>query len=235
MKFLFALGVWTACVLNVAAADDGGSLVEKMGEAYGGRAALEKLGTVRESGTVQAAMRMGSSGPVMRLFARPLQLRVEVGTNEVRLVDGPKGWRNGKEVKGMQYEAMVLQAVRLDLPWQLLTHKDKLVEKEPRELDGKRLRVVELPLENGLSVSAGIEPDTGHILWSSSDSAGGAMGGMNFETHYDDFRKVDGVLFAFKEVNFANGTKTAETTLGKIELLKSSPEGAFEPQPPKAP
>jgi hypothetical protein len=53
---------------------------------------------------------------------------------------------------------------------------------------------------------------------------------MNFETHYDDFRKVDGVLFAFKEINFASGTKTADTALNKIELLKAAPEGAFEPQ-----
>jgi hypothetical protein len=226
MKFLFALSLWTACVVSVPAADDVGSLVDKMGEAYGGRVALEKLGAVRESGTVQAAIRMGNAGPVVRLFARPMKLRVEVGTNEVRLVDGPKGWRNGKEVTGMQYQAMVLQAVRLDLPWQLLTHKDKVIEKEARELDGKRLRVVELPLENGLSISAGIDPNTGRILWSSSDSTGGA----NFETHYDDFRKADGLLFAFKEVNFANGTKTADTTLRKIELLKGLPEDSFEPQ-----
>jgi hypothetical protein len=212
------------------AADDVGTLVDKMGEAYGGQAALARMSAVRESGTVEAAMRMGSSGPVVRVFARPTKLRVEIGTNEVRLVDGPKGWRNGKEVRGMQYEAMVLQAVRLDLPWQLLAHKGKLVEKEARELDGKHLRVLELTLENGLSVSAGIDPDTGRILWSSSDSRGGPTGGMNFETHYDDFRKVDGVLFAFKEINFASGTKTADTALNKIELLKAAPEGAFEPQ-----
>jgi len=231
MKFLLTLSVCAACVVTVVAADDIGTLVEKMGEAYGGRAVLEKLSTVRESGTVQTAIRMGNSGPVVRLFARPMKLRVEVGTNEVRLVDGPKGWRNGKEVTGMQYEAMVLQAVRLDLPWQLLTHTDKLVEKDARELGGKHLRVVELPLDSGISVSAGIEPNTGRILWSSSDSTAG----MNFETHYDDFRKTDGLLFAFKEVNFANGTKTADTTLNKIELLKAPPEGAFEPQPQKTP
>jgi len=164
MKFLLALGVWTACILSAVAADDVGGLIDKMGEAYGGRAGLEKMGAVRESGTVEASMRMGSSGPVLRLFARPIKLRVEVGTNEVRLVDGPKGWRNGKEVTGMQYEAMVLQAVRLDLPWQLLAHKDKLVEKEVKELEGKHLRVMQLPLENGLSVSAGIDPSTGRIL-----------------------------------------------------------------------
>lgn len=235
MKLLLALSFSLACLGTAAFAGELGPLVEKMGEAYGGWATLEKIGAVRETGTVEAAMRMGSSGSVVRLFARPLRLRVEVSTNEVRLVDGPKGFRNGKEVTGMQYEAMVLQAVRLDLPWQLLSHKDKLVEKEPREVDGKRLRVVELPLENGLSVSAGIDPVTGRMVWSSSDSNAGPMGGMNFETHYDDFRKVDGLLFAFKEVNLVHGTKTADTKLTKIELLKAAPEGAFEPQSPKGP
>lgn len=226
MKFLLTLSLSLSCLGFAAFADDIGPLVEKMGEAYGGRAALEKMVAVRETGTVQAAMRMGSSGSLVRLFARPVRLRVEVSTNEVRVVDGPKGWRNGKEVTGMQYEAMVLQAVRLDLPWQILTHKDKLIEKEARELDGKRLRVVQLPLENGLSLSAGIDPATGRILSSSSDSTGG----MNFETHYDDFRKVDGVLFAFKEVNLVHDSKTADTALSKIELLKEPPAGAFEPQ-----
>lgn len=235
MKLLLALSLSISCLGTAAFADELAPLVEKMGEAYGGRAALEKLSAVREMGTVEAAMRMGSSGPIVRLFARPLRLRVEVSTNEVRLVDGSKGWRNGKEVTGIQYQAMVLQGVRLDLPWQLLTHTNKLVEKEPRDLGGKRLRVVELPLENGLSVSAGIEPDTGRILWSASDSNGGPMGGMNFETHYDDFRKVDGLLFSFKEVNLVHGTKTADTMLSKIELLEAAPAGAFEPQSIKAP
>jgi hypothetical protein len=228
VKFLLSVSALTACFATAAFGEDVGPLIEKMAEAYGGRAALEKVVAVRQTGTVQAAMRMGSSGSVVRVFARPARLRVEVSTNEVRLVDGAKGWRNGKEVTGMQYEAMVLQAVRLDLPWQLLAHKDKLAEKEARELDGKRLRVVQLPLENGLSLSAGIEPDTGRILWSSSDSTGG----MNFETHYADFRKVDGLLFAFKEVNLVHDTKTADTALTKIELLKEPPAGAFEPHAP---
>lgn len=235
MKFLLTLSLSMSCLAFSAPGADVGSLMDKVADAYGGRVALEKIVAVRQTGTVQAAVRMGSSGSLVRLFARPQRLRVEVSTNEVRLVDGPKGWRNGTEVTGIQYEAMVLQAVRLDLPWQLLAHKDKLVEKEPRDLAGKRLRVVQLPLENGLSVSAGIEPDTGRVLWSSSDSTGGSMGGMNFETDYDDFRKVDGLLFAFKEVNLVHGTKTADTTLTKIELLKAVPKEAFEPRAPKAP
>jgi hypothetical protein len=67
---------------------------------------------------------------------------------------------------------------------------------------------------------------TGHILFSSGTTK---TGSMTFETAYDDLRTVQGVLFAFKESNMAQGTKTAETTLLKIEILKEAPEDAFSP------
>jgi hypothetical protein len=204
-----------------------------MAAAYGGRERLEKIVAMRQTGHVNAAVRVSSSGPVARTYARPLKLRVEVGDpakpTEVRVLDGEKGWRNGQPVTGMSYDAMVLQAVRLDLPFQLLTHQNKLVEKEPLDREGKKLRVVELPLENGLSVTAAIDPETGRILSSTGNTAAGAMGRMSFETTYDDFAKVEGVLFGFKEVNVAGGTKTADTVLTVIQLLKSAPADAFKP------
>jgi len=144
----------------------------------------------------------------------------------VRLLNGAKGWRNGQETSGVSYEAMVLQAARLDLPWLLLKYKTKLVDKGPVERDGRQLQLLQLPLENGLLVSAGIEPTTGHILCSSGRTR---TGSMTFETAYDDLRTVEGVLFAFKETNTAQGTKTAETLLSKIQILKEAPGDAFRP------
>jgi hypothetical protein len=215
------------------AAEDLGPLLDKMAGAYGGRGRLEKIVALREDGRVTAATPMGNSGPTVRTFARPLKLRVVVGDPEhpaeVRVLDGTNGWRNGKAVTGPAYEAMVLQAVRLDLPFQLLTHKTKLVEKEPMEYHGQRVRMVELPLEHGLSVTCGIAPETGRILFSTGHTAAGPMGQMSFETAYDDFRTVDGVLFAFKEVNRAGGTKTADTELSLILLLNAAPLDAFKP------
>lgn len=41
---------------------------------------------------------------------------------------------------------------------------------------------------------------------------------MAFETLYDDFRVVDGRLFAFREVSIAGGAVTGETLLQKIEV-----------------
>ncbi len=233
VKAPWLTAVILGCAASGAAGGEVASLIEKVAQAYGGRAALEQLVAVRETGKVEAALRMSSSGPVSRVWARPMKLRVELGDRELRLLDGAKGWNNGQAVTGPQYQAMVLQAVRLDLPWQLLAHKDKVVEKEGQDLSGKHLRVLELPLEDGLSVSAGVEPETGRILFSSGKAAGGPMGGMNFETRYDDFRQVDGLWFAFKEVNLVRGTRTAETVLSRVELLKAPPPGAFTPGPGK--
>ena len=230
------LGLLVFCALAAraaAAGDDLGALVDKIAGAYGGRTNLEDIAAVRETGRVEAAMRVGSSGPIVRTFARPLKLRVEIGDaskpTEVRVLDGATGWRNGKESTGVGYEAMVLQAVRLDLPFQLLSQRKVLVEKEPMDFEGKRLRVVELPLENGLSVRAGVGTETGRILFSTGTTRAGSTGPMTFETRYDNFRTVEGRLFAFKETNFAGGTKTAEIVLSKIELLKAAPAGVFRP------
>jgi len=230
MRRIIWLGIAFLALATPAVAEDSGVLVDKMVAAYGGQAALEKIAAVREEGKVEATMRVGSSGPIVRTYARESKLRIQIGEGpkftEVRVVNGAKGWRNGQESTGVSCEAMVLQAARLDLPWLLMKHKTKLVDKGSVERDGRRLQVLELALENGLSVSAGIDPKTGQILFSSGTTK---TGSMTFETAYDDLRKVEGVLFAFKEINTAQGTKTAETILSKIEILKEVPEDTFRP------
>jgi hypothetical protein len=229
MKRIIWLGIAFAGLVTPAIAEDAGALVDKMVVAYGGQAALERIVAIREEGKVEATMRVGSSGPIVRTYARESKLRIQIGDGpkftEVRVLNGAKGWRNGQESTGVSYEAMVLQAARLDLPWLLMKNKTKLVDKGPVERDGHRLELLELRLESG-SVSAGIDAATGHILFSSGTTR---TGSMTFETAYDDFRKVEGLLFAFKETNMAQGTKTAETILSKIEILKEVPEDTFKP------
>jgi hypothetical protein len=219
--------------LGSASAADIPGLVEKVAAAYGGKASLEKIVAIREEGKVESTMGASGPGQQTRTFARPLKLRVEINrgpqSSEIRIVAGEKGWRNGKEATGAAYEGMVLQAVRLDLPWELWLHRTNLVERAAKEVNSHSLRVLELPLENGLTVSAGIDPESGQILYSSGKTSGGSTGSPTFETYYDEFRTVDGVLFAFKETNFAQGTKIAETRLSKIELLKAAPTEAFKP------
>src|SRR5229473_4845185 len=64
-------GLMLICTLaagTALAGEDLGALVDKMAGAYGGRAALENISAVRETGRVEAATRAASSNTMVRTF-----------------------------------------------------------------------------------------------------------------------------------------------------------------------
>jgi hypothetical protein len=58
-----------------------------------------------------------------------------------------------------------------------------------------------------------VDPETGHILKSTGRSEG-----VDFSTAYSDFRNVDGLLFAFREANSAQGMATGTNEISKVEI-----------------
>jgi hypothetical protein len=90
------------------------------------------------------------------------------------------------------------------------------------------VRVLSFEPAPGLTVEAQIDPSSGRVL-RTRGSSGGPHVPVAFETTYDDFRKIDGVLVAFHEVNWANGKTTGETVLAKIEFPRELPAGTFAP------
>lgn len=226
------LGLTLVTSVPVWAADDLAAVVKKTLEAYGGEAALAKVGAIRATGKVTSVMRKGTQGTMVRTFSRPLRLRVEIGypteAVEVRVLDGAKGWRHGAEVKGPPLDAMVLQAARLALPQLLVEKKAQLRDGGMVERDGVKLRAIEIPLGDSMSVTALVNPATGLILHSSGKASGGPMP-IEFGSGYGDFRKVQGVLIPFQERTIAMGNFTGETTLEKVELLAVVPAETFTP------
>lgn len=73
--------------------------------------------------------------------------------------------------------------------------------------------VLEVAIAPGLTVTMEVDPKTNRVVRSV-----GKGEGIEFATSFGDFKSVDGLLFPFSEENFANGTKTATTTLTKIEV-----------------
>jgi hypothetical protein len=223
-----------SCVFSPAiASDDIDRLVAQTVKAYGGEKALRTSTAVRHTGQVTSRMRGGASGSIVREFERPDKLRVVIryaSETEDRVYDGKTGWRQGKIVTGPPLDAMVLQAARMDLPLILLDRKRDLVDQGRAVYEGKEVRTLELPLGNELRLTVDIDPSSGRIV-RSSGKGGGGMGGMPLEfiTSYMDYRVVDGILYPFREGNFANGFVTGETTLSKVEALKSLPPGSFRP------
>lgn len=208
-------------------------LVAKTVKAYGGEEALRNAPAVRHTGQVTSRMRGGAAGSIVREFERPNRLRVVIrygAETEDRVYDGKTGWRQGKIVTGPPLDAMVLQAARMDLPLILLDRKRDLVDRGPATYEGMELRAIELTLGRGLALTVHIDPATGRIVRSSGRGGDGGGGvPLEFVTRYMDYRMVDGLLHPFREGNFANGFVTGETTLSRVEVLKSLPPGTFQP------
>jgi hypothetical protein len=95
-------------------------------------------------------------------------------------------------------------------------------------VDGAQLRVLALQPAPGLVVEAAIDARSGRIVRSRGTSRDPGMP-LEFITSYEDFRKVDGVLVAFRERNWANGQATGETVLERVEFPKTVPASAFRP------
>ena len=205
------------------------ALVDRIAKAYGGAAALAKVHAVRESGTLET---MRGVAQTERVFAPPDKLRVDIrypdGSGELRVLSGGAAFRNGEPVQGPPRDAMLLQAARLDLPFLLLRNKKRLVDLGELQRDGKTLRGIGVPLESGLQVAIGVDPQTAMVVYSEGQLASPG-GPVRFATRYSDFRPVNGVLFAFSESNFASGQHTGETRLAKIELLVALPPDALKP------
>ncbi|MEA2164260.1 MAG: hypothetical protein QOK37_2387 [Thermoanaerobaculia bacterium] len=178
---------------------------------YGGAAAWQKVTTIRESGKVVPAMRKGD-GAMTRFWQKPDKLRVEIvypERTELRVVDGDHGTNNGKDVAGPGLDAMKLQAARMALPLLLAGKTTSLHDLGVR--DG--FRAIEISLSSSLTVTIDIDPKTSHIVRST-----GKTTGMDFVVDYGDFRRVDGLLFAFSESGTAQGMPTAKTTIDSIVI-----------------
>ena len=215
------------------ASDDIDRLIAQTVKAYGGEKALRNAPAVRHTGQVTSRMRGGAAGSIVREFERPNRLRVLIrygSETEDRVYDGKTGWRQGKIVTGPPLDAMVLQAARMDLPLILLDRKGDLVDRGRTIYEGKEVRTLELPLGSGLALTVDIDPASGRIL--RSTGRGGDRGGgvpLEFVTSYMDYRIVDGILHPFREGNIANGFVTGETTLSRVDILKSFPAETFRP------
>jgi hypothetical protein len=193
--------------LILVASTASAGIVDDVIAAYGGADAWKKVKAFRQVGTVASPMRP-APGEVTRLWTRPDKLTIEIvypASKETRIVDGDHGTQNGKEASGMGLAAMRLQAARLALPALLI---DRRADVHVR--DGN---VLEVAIAPAMTVTMEIDPKTHRVLRSVSKAEG-----IEFATTYSDFKSVDGLLFPFSEENFANGTKTATTTLTKMEV-----------------
>jgi hypothetical protein len=204
------------------------ALVDRCVAAHGGVAALERARAVRMRGAVTSKLHPGQIGQLVRTYERPDRLRVEVAfpdaPPEIRVLEGARGWRNGQEVTGPQFLSMLLQVLRVDLPWLLHRARGQIVDLGVVEVGNRPLRALAVDPAKGIRIEADIDPATGLIVRSRSTAEGTPP--LEFITTYDDHRVVGGVRFPFHEGNWANGQPTGDTLVEALEVAPPAPGAA---------
>jgi len=219
-----------------APAQEAAELASLCVDAYGGPEAIAAASAFVQVGEIVSTGRSSGAGRILRAFHRPDKLRVEVAYPdrdvELRVLVGSRGWRGGQPVGGPMHLAMVLQAIRLDFPSFLLAAPEQISEADPIEREGRTFRVLVLEVLAGLTVSAEIDPETGRVHRTTARIPfEGASSHLEFVNEYSDFREVSGVLFAFREVMYAQGRHTADITLEKVTTFDVLPTEHFDPDP----
>ncbi len=227
--FVLAVGPLRAAEPAVKSPD---AVIDRVFAAYGGRTALEKVKAYRMEGSVASKMR--GDGALVRTFARPGRLKTALdypNHPEIRILDGGKGWRSEADGKmppaeGFLLTSMVLQAARANLPW--LLDERRATTKVLPPMEGGKLQGLEIPLGQGLTLTVYIDTATGRIVRSSGVLVAPEMK-TNFATDYSDFRTVDGILFPFREANFASNQSTGDTVITRVIVNPPLVDADFRP------
>jgi hypothetical protein len=232
---LAALALAAPSAPHAAPPADPRALIAQVLTAYGGRDALEKVHSYRMEGDL-LNLHHNESSPTVRIFARPDRLKILIGyegASEVRLVDGTKGWRSSggdplEPSEGPMLGAMLLQAARADVPWFLMENVTDARVIDPIERKGAQLLGLEFAMGFGLDFRVYVHPVTHRVVMSQGDlTHAGAY--THFETMYSDFRDVSGILFAFREENWASDVQTGVTTIRRIVANPKLRDGEFLP------
>lgn len=206
-------------------ATDPAPMVEKIVQAYGGRAALERVNGVKHTGTIQS-FRLGKTGTLARLYILPSQLRVDLnypdGPHEQRITTPQGAWRDGRPTSGPMHTAMLLQVARFRLPLLLTENPVSVLGEEKGRL---HLGVM---LSDSTSMEVFVDRETWRIMRSVGRMAFRGMN-MAFTADYSDFRMVDGMLFPHREDLTAMGTPTGIAILERIELNPQIRPEDFKP------
>lgn len=219
------------CLLSVLvpgradAADSLQQLMAKVASAYG-----HAPGAIRETGTTFSVLE--GEGSLLRLYKFPDRFHVEIAyavARDDRTMIGAQAWNKNAPANRMAHGAIVLQAARIALPWSLLSRQSVAIDRGAASAPNDRtVHVIEVPLQEALTMLVDIDPETGYIVRSRGMyvTAGTAI---EFATLFSDFRKENGRVHAAREEQFAAGTRTGYSFIDKIEYLDSLPDSAFAP------
>jgi hypothetical protein len=166
--------------------------------------------SVAAEGQIRSLIR-GEAGIYRRAVRRDRRLFVNVlygRSTERWLLDNTRGFRdtNGhiEEVFGPRYHAIVDQYNELNLPFGLLDNTFTTTEVGRATSNGTEVRILRLADRAGNQIDAYVSTDNYLIIQCTSTFENG-LNSMNLNSEFSDFRRVKGILFPFRIINYVQG------------------------------
>jgi hypothetical protein len=213
---LMAALAFSSCLHAPSRRDD--PIAEKIIAAYGGRDRIAQVASLAAEGRIRALVR-GDEGIYRRAQRRDGKLFVDIiyrYSSERRLLDGTRGYRGSpnsmEEVSGPRYLAMVYQYDQLDLPYGLLDNSLTLTELRSDTLNTQAVRVFLCRDRAGNEMEVFVNAENYRIV-KCTGTFRMETGVTSLSAEFSDYRIVEGILFPFRVVNFANEQKISETEI----------------------
>lgn len=226
LRLLASLIVLSA---HTAQAGDLAPLLERVAKAYGETTPPASI--LQRGHTVSHSQ---GEGPLVRAYRRPDLFRVEIryaSGPETRILAGPQAWQRNRPMSEAFRGALILQAARMALPWNLFAARSTLRDGGEQAVGNSRLHSIELPLAAGLTLVAEVDAESGRIL-RSRGILQHADNQMVFGTVYDDFRLSAGRLYAAVEHHFAMSRYIGRSFIESVEYDAPLPDSLFRPDTP---
>ena len=219
--------LWLALAAPAPAAV--GELLAEVLAAHGGGATPT---AIHQRGVTESLRR--GNGMMERWWAAPDRFRIEIGypgETESRLLRGNEAWQQSQPATTAFHGALVLQAARMALPWRLHENAGRVIDLGAgKSGDGKPVRVLEWPVQEGVKLIVEVDAESRLILRSRGILTI-SNASMEFATGYEDYRSVDGRRVAMTERHFAMGQYTGTTRLDSVEFPAVLPAPTFDPPP----
>ena len=211
-------------------------ILEKMIDAQGGRAALEKIQDTVLTGYVEM-VQMGYGGSLTTYLKEPNKLRLDAtvqGTLITQTFDGETGWMTNP-ITGMVEEMPPILAAdfgRSALGNDSLLNPKKygisytLTGKELME--GKEYYILSQNFSDGFKASLLIDTKT-YLMYKTQTTSINEIGEeIEVETILSDYKNIDGILIAHTIVTIQNDEEFMTMTIDKVEFNTGLEDTWFE-------
>jgi outer membrane lipoprotein-sorting protein len=244
MKKFFTISLLGFCLLSFLTVSGFGqnvqSILDKMIDVVGGRKTLEGIEDITLTGSMEI-VQMGMSGTISFFYKEPNMLRQDVDLPDLGVVfttasDGEAAWminpQTGmvEDLTGNSQVEMDNEALNFGFSWLIRPEKYGLsyTDKGKETIDGKEYIVLEQSAPGGQTTTFYIDPET-YLTHKTKTMATSPMGFTVLEeTITEDYRKVDGIMFAHTVIIYQDGEEFGSVAVEGVKFNSGLEDSLFK-------